>query len=171
MHRRARLLSWPLQGTSADDGALRECGVYAYGGSTAVSGVSRLAGSRPQHAARWSLSALSAGGRRDLGGAKPAHNLRRCTTSRPRGHVYLTSGQNSVTILQVHWRHISGCLPSPAALEYLVMIMAASPVRFARSPVRNAACPSGWCRLVHRRCPEKKSAAFGHRNPMIPAAL
>ena len=60
--RRARLLGWALQGASADDGALRECGVCAYGGSATVSGVSRLAGSRPQHAARWSLSALSAGG-------------------------------------------------------------------------------------------------------------
>ena len=70
--RRARLLSWALQGASADDGALWECGVYAYGGSAAVSGMSRLAGSRLQHATRWSLSALSAGGRLLVGGANQA---------------------------------------------------------------------------------------------------
>ena len=68
--RRARLLSWALQGASADDGALWECGVYAYGGSAAVSGVTRLAGSRTQHATRWSLSALSAGGQFPVWGAK-----------------------------------------------------------------------------------------------------
>jgi len=47
-------------------------GVYAYGGSAAVSGMSRLAGSRLQHATRWSLSALSAGGRLLVGGANQA---------------------------------------------------------------------------------------------------
>ena len=87
------MLSWALQGTSADDGALRECGVYAYGGSAAVSGMSRLAGSRRQHRARTQVerrgakaeerrpALVGAGGRRDRVVAVPYD------TTRARTHI------------------------------------------------------------------------------------